>query len=242
MSDVFGRALLDYQSGNYTGDILTESSIGGADSLSLPYLFRNYTDMPKLEQKAMDLSLGNILDIGCGAGNHALYLQEKGLVVTGLDISPGAIETCKLRGLKKTVNGTIYDIDGMNFDTLLLLMNGIGLAGSMSELDYFLTQLRKLLNPGGQILVDSSDIIYMYDLKNAKNDPGDHKDWASKGEDYYGEVTFTMEYKEIKSSIFKWLYIDYNTLKEAAANNGLLCEIVMEGDHYDYLARLSIIK
>ena len=101
MPDIFGSALLDYQMGNYHEDIITYSSVGGKDELSLPYLFRNYAAMPPLEQRALDLCIGKVLDVGCGAGNHTLYLQEKGFEVIGLDISPGAIGTCKLRGVKK---------------------------------------------------------------------------------------------------------------------------------------------
>ncbi len=99
--DPFGKALLDYQNNVAIKDIETFSSIAGKDVLPLDYLFRNYQDMPKLEQQALDLCQGKVLDIGCGAGSHSLYLQEKGFDVSAIDISKGAIEVCQLRGLKK---------------------------------------------------------------------------------------------------------------------------------------------
>jgi len=238
MRDIFGQALLDYHSGNYEEDIITYSSVGGEDRLPLPYLFRDYKAMPKIEQRALELCQGAVLDIGCGAGNHALYLQENGLDITGLDISEGAIETCKLRGLKKTLYGTIYSVDGMKFDTLLLLMNGIGIAGSLTKLDAFLEQIKNLLLPGGQVLLDSSDIIYMFDdeeiIENTKT--------IASVDQYYGQVTFITQYRSQKSTPFDWLYLDYTTLKESCKANGFCCELVMEGEHYDYLARLSVKK
>ena len=161
--DIFGKALLDYQKGNYIEDIKTFSSLNEEDTIPLPYLFRNYGEMPEIEQKALQLCRGSVLDIGCGTGSHSLYLQEKELQVTALDSSKGAIETCKQRGVKSTQNCSILDYKNQKFDTLLLLMNGIGIVGKLELLMTYLTHFKSLLNPNGQILLDSSDIIYMFD-------------------------------------------------------------------------------
>ena len=107
MKDLFGKAILDYQTNNSPEDLLTETSISEADEMSVSYLFRDFDEMPKLEQKALQLSKGKILDVGCGAGSHALYLQEKGFDVTAIDISENAIKACELRGLK---NCKVVDI------------------------------------------------------------------------------------------------------------------------------------
>lgn len=233
--DIFGTALLDYQQGNYSEDIITHSSLDEEDIIPLPYLFRSYKTMPVLEQKALQLCKGKILDIGSGAGNHSLYLQENGLNVTALDNSKGAIETCKLRGVKQTIQSDIVKFGNKQYDTLLLLMNGIGLAGELSNLNPFLLHLKSLLNTNGQIILDSSDIIYMFDTDE------DGGIWIPGPTGYYGEVTFTMQYKKHKSTPFKWLYLDFNTLKEAALTADLHCELILEGDHFDYLARLTHI-
>lgn len=232
--DIFGDALLDYLNGIYTDDIITYSSLNEEDTLPLPYLFRDYKTMPILEQKALNLCKGTVLDIGCGAGNHSLYLQEKEFQVTALDNSEGAIKTCQLRGMKNTVHTNILDYKEQQFDTLLMLMNGIGVAGELENLNQFFSHLKTILKPNGQILLDSSDIIYMFD---ADEDGGR---WMEATDKYYGEVTFTMQYKKQKSKPFSWLYIDYNTLQRAAITNNLTCELVSEGEHYDYLARLTI--
>ncbi len=163
VEDIFGKALMDYHLDNYSEDIKTFSSLDEEDVIPLPYLFRNFEQMPKLEQKALQMAKGKVLDIGCGAGNHTLYLQEKGLDVTAVDTSSGAIEVCQKRGVSNTACANILDYKEETFDTLLLLMNGIGLAGTLEKLDDFLQHLTSLLKPNGQILLDSSDIIYMFD-------------------------------------------------------------------------------
>ncbi|MBS9461803.1 class I SAM-dependent methyltransferase [Flagellimonas sp. 389] len=234
MEDIFGTALLDYQNKNYSEDIKTYSSLDEEDVIPLPYLFRSYNEMPLLEQKALRLAKGKVLDIGCGAGSHALYLQNKGLEVTALDTSKGAIEVCKERGVKTTVQNTILNYNESKFDTLLLLMNGIGLAGKLIDLAKFMSHLKSLLLPNGQILLDSSDIIYMFDQDE------DGGFWVPNNLEYYGEVCFTLEYKGHKGPPLNWLYVDFNTLKNACETNGFNCELVSQGKHYDYLARLSL--
>tara|TARA_R110000796_G_scaffold67449_3_gene154738 strand:- start:63499 stop:64215 length:717 start_codon:yes stop_codon:yes gene_type:complete len=233
-TDILGNAVLDFQNGNYATDIKTYSSLDEEDIIPLPYLFRNFNEMPKLEQKALKLCNGEVLDIGCGAGSHSLYLQQKGLKITALDYSEGAISVCKKRGIINTIHTDIYDYKDKKFDTLLLLMNGIGLAGKLENLSKFFSHLKTLLNSGGQILLDSSDIIYMFD----EDEDGGY--WIPEGINYYGEVTFSMEYKDQKSEIFDWLYIDYNTLQRAANANNLKCELIQEGQHFDYLAKLTL--
>ena len=100
MKDLFGQALLDYQNGNYTEDIITSTNISDEDILPIPYLFRAFKDMPKLEQQALKLCKGSILDVGCGSGSHSLQLQKEGLKVKAIDISKGAIEVAKQRGVQ----------------------------------------------------------------------------------------------------------------------------------------------
>ena len=232
MKDLFGKAILDYQQGNYTEDIVTSTSISDEDLLPLPYLFRSYTEMPKLEQTALQLSNGNVLDIGCGAGSHSLYLQnERNLDVIAIDVSEAAIEACKLIGIQNAIVADVMEFSGQ-FDTILLLMNGAGMCGKLNRIGDFLKHLTTLLTPNGQILVDSSDIIYMYD------EDEDGGKWIPST-DYYGELTYNVSYKGEHEAPFNWLYIDYNTLQNAAHACGLQCELILEGEHYDYLAKIS---
>lgn len=233
MKDLFGKAIFDYQTGNAPEDLITETSISEEDEMSVAYLFRDYKEMPKIEQKALQLAKGKVLDIGCGAGSHSLYLQNhKKLNVISIDISPNAIEACRLRGLNNTRVENMLEIESEKFDTILLLMNGTGIFEKLSKISTYLQKLKSLLNDGGQILIDSSDIIYMFD------EDEDGGKWIPS-ESYYGELTFTVTYKNEKEDTFPWLYVDYNTLQNAAHANGLNCELVTEGEHYDYLAKLT---
>jgi len=234
MKDLFGKAILDYQTGNAPENLITETSISEEDEMNVAYLFRDYKTMPAMEQKALQMAKGKVLDVGCGAGSHSLYLQnECGLDVTAIDISANAIQACKLRGVEKAFTINVMDLEE-KFDTILLMMNGAGMCGKLKRISGFLYKLKSLLNEGGQILLDSSDIIYMFD----EDDDGGK--WIPSDIDYYGEVIFNISYKNESEEPFDWMYIDYNTLQNAAHALGMQCELVLEGEHYDYLARLSL--
>lgn len=164
-----------------------------------------------------------------------MYLQEeKKLDVTAIDISAKAVQACQLRGVQKVKMQNLLDTDATEkFDTILLLMNGTGIFEKLDRISIYLQKLKSLLNEGGQILIDSSDIIYMYD----QDEDGAYEIPANG---YYGELTFTIQYKGETEDTFPWLYLDYNTLQNAAHANGLSCELIIEGKHFDYLAKLTL--
>lgn len=234
MLDLFGQAILDYQTNNKPEPLLTATSISEEDEMDVAYLFRSYDLMPKMEQKSLQLAFGKVLDIGCGAGSHALSLQnDRNLDVTAIDISENAIKACALRGVRNTKVMDILDLKSeVKFDTILLLMNGTGIFQTLAQVPVYLQKLKSLLTSGGQILIDSSDLIYMFD------DDEDGGKWIPS-DGYYGELTFTIQYKGETELPFPWLYMDYNTLQNAAFANGLQCELISEGEHFDYLAKLT---
>ncbi len=232
MKDLFGNALLDYQNGNYTEDIMTSTSISDEDVLPLPYLFRGFKDMPKLEQEALKLAKGHILDVGCGAGSHSIYLQKKRFEVKAIDISQGATEVAKQRGVIHIEKKALLD-ETQTFDTILLLMNGTGIFKELSQVSKYLSHLKGLLNQGGQILIDSSDIKYMYEDE-------DGGFWIDTNATYYGELDYFISYKGEKEAPMKWLYLDFNTLKLACETVGLRSDLIIEGAHFDYLARITL--
>src|SRR5690606_3560280 len=156
-----GNALKDYFSGKHTENITVISSIAEDDELSLPYLFREEKDLPEIEKKALALCYGKILDVGAGSGTHSVILRNRKFDVLSIDTSKGAVEVMKQRGLKAK-NIDLLSLKNEQFDTILLLMNGVGIAQKLKKLTAFLLHLKNLLTPNGQILMDSSDIKYLF--------------------------------------------------------------------------------
>lgn len=233
MKDLMGRAIWDYFYQENPEDLQTETSISELDDLPVSYLFRNYKEMNALEQKALDLSFGKVLDVGAGAGSHSLYLQNKrNLEVTALDISPKSIEICKARGVENAVCEDFLKFSDSKFDTILLLMNGTGIFQSLKNVDQYLQKLKNLISENGQILLDSTDILYMYD----QDDDGGVLVPATG---YYGELDYYIHYKGESELPMKWLYLDFNTLKNAAIANGFKIQKIKQLDD-SYLAKLTV--
>lgn len=233
MKDLMGRAIWDYYYQENSEDLQTETSISELDDLPVSYLFRDYQEMNALEKKALDLSFGKVLDVGSGAGSHSLYLQnERKLEVTALDISPKSIEICKARGIKNAICEDLLQFSEKNFDTVLLLMNGTGIFQSLEHIDQYLQKLKSLVAENGQILLDSTDILYMYD----QDDDGGVLVPATG---YYGELDYYIHYKGESELPMKWLYLDFNTLKNAAIANGFKIQKIKQLDD-SYLAKLTV--
>ncbi|WP_029035697.1 class I SAM-dependent methyltransferase [Salinimicrobium terrae] len=235
--DIFGKAITAFYETGDEEEIVVHSPDFDDDAIPVPYLFRSYKEMPKLEQKALQLCRGKVLDVGCGAGSHSLYLQEEQkLEVTAIDTSPGAIDICRKRGISDARNIAFEELSEGKFDTILLLMNGTGIVGKMKFLDRFFKQLKNLLAEDGQVLIDSSDLIYLFD---ADEDGGV---WVDSSKGYYGELVYSLSYKKERSQSFDWLYLDFESLSLAATKNKFTCKKVFEGKHYNYLAKLSLKK
>lgn len=231
-TDPMGRAIAEYHKTGKADRLRVFSPMFEEDEIPLTTLFRNYEDMPRIEQKALDTATGKTLDVGAGSGCHSLVLQERGIDVTAIDISPLSVEAMKERGVKKVLEQDFFTLAGQQYDTILMLMNGIGIVGTLERLPEFFRQLDKILAPGGQVLCDSSDISYVFETEDGIIELPD--DMV-----YYGEHSFKMQYKDTIGEPFNWLYIDADTLREKAGRSGYAVEVVAEGEHYDYLARIT---
>ena len=229
--DPMGRAIAEYWKTKTADRLRVFSPMFEEDEIPLTTLFRSYEDMPEIERKALDMAKGRILDVGAGAGCHSLVLQERGMDVTAIDISPLSVETMKEREVKKVIEQDFFTLEGQ-YDTILMLMNGIGIVGTLERMPEFFRQLDKILAPEGQLLCDSSDISYVFEDEEGLIDIPNEMD-------YYGEHSFWMQYKNTIGEPFDWLYIDEDTLKEKARRYGYTAEVMAEGEHYDYLARIT---
>ncbi|NBO60855.1 MAG: class I SAM-dependent methyltransferase [Flavobacteriia bacterium] len=230
-SDPIGKAILDFHKTGKPKDIIVSSDLTDDDIIPVEVLFRSYEEMPSIEKKALSLVKGTVLDIGAGAGPHAQYLAAQGFSVKAIDRSPGAIEHLKGMGIDAECKD-IFDVKDETFDTLLLLMNGLGLAGKKNALVMFLNHLKTLLNPKGQILCDSSDVKFLYEEE-------DGSFWMDLASDYYGDFNFQMHYGKESSEVFPWLYVDYDTLHQTALSCGFHCKR-LEVDENHFLAQLVL--
>lgn len=229
--DPLGKAVVDYFKSNKEAKINVYSELAGKEQMHVSHLFRGLDEMPELEKIALTKAKGTVLDIGAGTGCHSILLQKMGMDVTAIDHSPGAVQVMKERGIS-VIPGNVFDLEDRKFDTLLMLMNGIGIVGDLEGLDFFLAHAKKLLKAEGQIIIESADVKYMYEEEDGSI--------LLELTKYYGEMTYQMEYNGIKGDPFKWLFVDSETLRQHAEAKGYICEIVCEGDESEYLAKLSI--
>jgi SAM-dependent methyltransferase len=228
MIDILGQALYDYYRQQAKSKLWIHNRYGTKEAMPVAAYFRDEDDMPDLEWLALEKCSGKVLDIGAGAGSHSLLLQDKGLNVTALDISPLSVQVMKARGIKQAVEANIFNYSAEKFDTLLLMMNGIGLAGTIENLKRLLSHFKTLLNDGGQLIFDSSDVAYLY----ANNE-------LPAG--YYGEIWYQYAYKKQKTDWFPWLYIDEKTMQTVAKASGFNMEVLLEDEYGQYLARLTVL-
>ena len=229
--DPIGAAIIDYSNTKKPADIIVSSDICEDDIIPVEVLFRSYDEMPELERQALDRCEGSVLDVGAGAGVHAKVLMETEHDVLAIDISKGAVSYMQSKGINAEKTAFL-NLKDQKFDTILLLMNGIGVAGKLSELEGFLQHAKSLLNPGGRILCDSSDIKYLYEDEDGSM-------WIDLNSEYYGNFRFQMHYKKEKGPWFDWLYVDFDNLFKAAKKVGLKASKVYEQEDH-FLAELIV--
>lgn len=228
--DVLGQAICDFYEEKKIEEIFLKINGEANEPLDPAYFFRKSHELPPLESEALNLATGRILDVGAGAGCHSLILQSQGKDAWAIERSSLACQMMKKQGLAHVTNMDVSELKGEKFDTILLLMNGLGMAQKLKKLPDFLHHLRGLLADGGRIIGDSSDILYWFEQEDGS--------YLIPADGYYGEVEFDLEYKDLNEK-FDWLYVDPNALALASAEAGLEIESITEGDHHDYLAVLS---
>ena len=233
--DIFGQAIKSYMAQpDKNLSITVNQKEFDLDTIPVWYLFRKYAQMPIIEQKAMDEAIGTVLDVGCGAGCHSKHLLSKGYSVKGIDISPLAIECLNSKIPSTFETSSILDYKAVEqYDTILLLMNGVGIAENIQGLQRLFEKLKTLLKPNGKILMDSSDLKYLYEEE-------DGSFLLPFGPEYYGQTQYQLAFKDFSGDWFNWLFIDFVTLCYYAERVGLKCKKIIEGEHYDYLAELTL--
>lgn len=241
--DPMGAAIFDYhKNGPACGKLIVHSSMLDDDEIPVDALFRSFEQMPALEQTALRMAQGKIMDVGAGSGCHSLALQSMGKNAVAIDISPLSVAVMKDKGLDARLVNLYDETFNEKFDTILMLMNGSGIIGRLENMGMFFKRMKQLLAPGGCILMDSSDLRYLYEDEDGSFE-------IDLADEYYGLLDYQMEYvpsKRISSGptvlgeSFDWLYVDFDTLSYYAEQNGFKVEMAAQGEHYDYLAKISL--
>ena len=231
--DPMGHAIREYYRTGKAAKLRVFSSQFYEDEMPVATLFRCFNEMPLQEQEAIRRSSGRVLDVGAGSGCHSLEIMKRGLEVVAIDISEPSVEVMKERGIDARIINFFDKTFDEKFDTILMAMNGIGIVGKIERLPEFFMRVKQLLTTEGQVLLDSSDIRYIFENEDGSLD-------IDLAAGYYGELDYRMQYRGIKGETFDWLYIDFETLSMYAEQCGLMCEKCIDGEHYDYLARLTV--
>jgi len=225
-SDILGDALLDFLKTGTDERLIAHTSYGPDETYFLDYFFRDLDGMPDLEQYALTLCKGKILEIGAGAGSHTLILQEEGKDIVAMDSSPGCVNVMLMRGLLKVQHMNVFNLPTGGYNTLLLLMNGIGIAGNLGGLVRFLKKAEEITDSQAQILFDSTDVSHTLE-----------KDEGESGR-YVGEIKYQFDYRGVKGPWFEWLYIDQERLFKICEQTHWMPSILFEEGRGHYLARL----
>lgn len=234
-NDPIGLAIHSYVEGTGNTDVIrVESDLSEDDELPVSYLFRPFGKFPEMEKIALLHCGQRVLDVGAGAGIHSKALIEAGKDVFAIDISPGAVDFLHSENIpSQQIN--FFDFTSTDkFDTLLFLMNGIGIAGKLSRLSSFLEHCKTLLQENGTIICDSTDVRYFFEDEEGGL-------WMDLNAEYYGEFLFKMHYKHQHTEWFPWLYLDFETLAEYAENAGFSCNLIHKEDT-SFLAELKMAQ
>ena len=226
MDSVFDQAITDFYQRTLSGPLLINNKYGPPEEMSLEAYFRKEQDLFGLESYALSLCSGSVLDVGAGTGALSLILQSRGIAVEALEVSKICCDILRSRGITTIINQDFFSNNlSKRYDTLLMMMNGIGICGSLSLMPKLFASFDKLLKPGGQVLVDSSDVRYIYNNDLPKVN-------------YFGEIDYQYEYNGKVGSWFKWLYVDIETLTLEAVKYGYHLQILSEDASGQYLGRL----
>jgi len=231
--DPMGAAIYDYHKNGCADSLIVSSSMFEDDEIPVDTLFREFDDMPELEKTALEEAYGDILDVGAGSGCHSLALKKMGKNADAMDISPLSVAVMRERGVNAYLADFYDEAFDRKYDTVLMLMNGTGIIGNLDNMPDFFARLRQILKPGGCLLIDSSDLRYLFEEEDGSL-------MIDLADDYYGQLDYCMSYKEVQGEPFDWLYVDFDTLAFYAEENGFRTELLSQGDHYDYLAKITV--
>jgi SAM-dependent methyltransferase len=239
--DAYGKQLLaQYHQQTPTAEIIERDDnlimVGSASGL----YFTEYDEWGDLEKQAIAKARGRILDIGCGAGRHSLYLQEKGFDVTGIDNSPGAIKVCKLRGLKKALVRPIDEIDKFragSFDTILMFGGNFGLFGSRKNAGIILQKMSRITAPNARILAATLNPYKTDDINHLQY----HRSNRRRGR-MGGQIRMRIRYGKAVGEWFDYLFVSPEEMMDILKNTGWRIKELVDSEKANYIAVIEKIN
>lgn len=229
----YSQAMLAFWQGDPTATYTIHREDGFSHPVPVGGAFAG-PPFPPLEQLALDQCSGRVLDVGAGVGRHALFLQERGLAVTAIEVEPELAAIMSERGVKEPLAKNLFSLANRQFDTVLMLMNGFGMVGQLGGAGAFFEHVRGLLRPGGQILCDSLDVRRTTNPVHLAYQEANLRRGCPPG-----QMRFWIEYGGRRGEPFDWLHVDFDTLKALAREHGWSAEKLGQEDNGHYLARLS---
>lgn len=233
--DAFGHQLFDYLEGTNHCEVMERDDgyLEVTDSVGM--YFQEYDDWPESQKHAMELVEGRVLDVGCGAGRHAIYLQKRGHAVTGIDVSPLAIKVSRQRGLK---DGRVLSVTGItsrlgHFDTIIMLSNGFGIFGNPRRARWLLRRMLNVTTADAKIIVEAAD-------PNLTQNPV-HRRYHRRNRELgrpTGQVRVRIRYREYATPWFDWLLASRTELRGIVEGTGWRIERVMDADGPLYIVVL----
>jgi len=239
--DAFGRALLDYLDGHMLHELTLEFEDGSSTpALNPEWFFQSSDHWYAWEKTVLDSLKGPVLDLGCGAGRTALYLQEKGLEVTAIDTSPGAVRVCQVRGLRDVRLSDLRDPpNDKKWNSILLLCGNLGLAGGWQETRTLLANLAKLSTTEAVLVADSVDPTLTDDPEEIAYQNQQHKSGR-----YIGQVRLRLRYGKIVSPWWEQSNIAIVDLPRLVSGTGWIVRNhhINGEEHYAILCHEQIHK
>ncbi len=233
--DPYGLAMQAFVDGDANAQLIIRRDDGHEMPIPVAYFFRDPRAESPIDRTALESCSGHVLDVGAGSGLHSLVLQERGLPVTAIDVSPQAVEIMRKRGVGEARCADVFDFTGGPFDTVLMMCHGVGIAETIAGLDRFLSRARDLLADDGCILLDSLDARVSNNPRNVA-----YLDANRNAGRYFGEIRTQCEFRGLAGPYYDWLHADPETLTERAEVSGWRCEIIRREETGDYLAKLVL--
>lgn len=233
--DAFGEQLLaQYNSKTLSAEFIERDDNYIDFGSEFGLYFSEYKDWSDAERRAIALAKGRILDVGCGAGRHALYLQEKGFDVTSIDTSPGAVKVCKLRGVKRAMVLTVDKVDKFkpaSFDTILMLGNNFGLFASAKKAKSLLRKFARVTSPGAKIIAGTRNPYFTEDANHLQY----HKQNKKRGR-MAGQIKMRVRFKKIVGKWFDYLLVSPEEMREILSDTGWQIEELFASEEATYIA------